>query len=198
VTIEAQKRDPNYGPAYVLWGILLFQKGERAEALAKFHHLPQRDPRPLYSKTMLALAYLEANERDRALRTCKEAIALNPTYAVGYSICGMVHQYRGELTEATAMFQKAIELGNRPSLNHMLLGKIATSRNDHGSALEMYVIAAKLNPKNLDIRVNVADTLVQLQRYDEAILIVLDLLNKHDEPRFKDRIIQYRGWQHPF
>jgi tetratricopeptide (TPR) repeat protein len=198
LTIEAQKRDPNYGPAYVLWGILLFRKGERDEALAKFHHLPQRDPRPLYSKTMLALAYLEANEPDRSLRTCKEAIALNPTYAVAYSICGMVHQHRGELAEAAAMFQKAIELGNRPSLNHMLLGQIATSRNDHGNALEMYVTATRLNPKNLDIHLNVAATLVQLQRYDEAILIVWELLKQRDEPRFKDLIIQYREWQRPF
>lgn len=195
---KAHKIDLNYGPAHVLLGALLFAINKREEALAKFHDLPRRDPRPLYSKTRLALAYVNANELDLALQTCKEAIVLNSKYAVGYGACGVVHHSRREWDEAAEMFKKAVDLGNRPSFNHIQLGHVAAAREDYRSALKMFMEAARLNPKNLDAKALVADALAYLQSFDDAIVIVLELVKKRDEPHFRERIDQYQEWRRPF
>jgi tetratricopeptide (TPR) repeat protein len=91
-------------------GDLLRARGDAAGAVDMLADSLRLDPRPVTTRSSLALALLDAGRPDEAAETCREVIGVAPRNADARRILGQVLQYRGQFAEAVAAIEAAARL----------------------------------------------------------------------------------------
>lgn len=137
--------DPNYAMAYV--------------GLADAYHMLTG-----YGDTSLAeaLPLMEA--------AVNSALELDPDLGEAQTAHASVLQYKGRSDEAIAAFEKAIELAPGYATSyHWLAEHWRIKRNGPGTALPLIRKAQELDPLSPVINITVAQTLVDVGRYEEAL-----------------------------
>jgi cytochrome c-type biogenesis protein CcmH/NrfG len=102
----------------------------------------------------------------------QEAISLDPEAPESYILMCRILLERGETSSARQALNAAIIHGGATAETHYLQGLIAQRHALHDEALNAYRKAAELNPTNAHYVVAVAETLVTLNRGDEALHLV--------------------------
>lgn len=103
------KAQPDNLPALHMLGIIAYQRGDDARALALLSRvLAQTDglPEPHYH---LGLVLLRKSELDRAAVHFGRALELAPQFAPAWHYLGLVHRRQGRQDEALACFERALE-----------------------------------------------------------------------------------------
>ena len=90
--------------------------------------------------------------------------------------CGMAHDYlgitlfgTGQVDEAIAHFQKAIEIDSNDDMAHNNLGKVSLQTGRADEAIAHFQKAIEINPDSLEAHYNLGNALLQVGRVDEAI-----------------------------
>ena len=114
-------------------------------------------------------------EHDTALRFFRRAVQLDPHYAYGWVLIGHECVVLEEWDRAVEAYRRAIGEDGRMYGGWYGLGQVYYQQEKWQAALYHFTRALSINSQSPLLRVYVAMTLVQLQRLDDALTVLLEL-----------------------
>ncbi|HND85436.1 MAG TPA: tetratricopeptide repeat protein [Pseudobdellovibrionaceae bacterium] len=155
---------------------------------------------------MLATIYYDKGQFNKAIKTFKRALEIDPTYtdaSVGLSI---ILNDLGRYDEGKEVFHKAKELldskntGNDPFINEKLaakheeLGDLYFQYKRYSEALEQLLKAQRLSGRRAEITLRIAEVYVQMNQTEKAIKDLKNLIREFPQlipARIKLGVIYY-------
>jgi tetratricopeptide (TPR) repeat protein len=98
-----------------------------------------------------------------------DALAKNPNIALGHNNLGNVLRKRGQVDQAIAEYQKALEIDPNYDQAHNDLGNALSQKGQNAEAIAEYQAALKINPNEVEPHNNLGEALFRMGRVDEAI-----------------------------
>ena len=92
-------------------------------------------------------AYLDGKTED-AIKLARDAIRLDPKFALAHGNLGLVLRKMGQLDEAIASLRKAIELNPKDGNSHYNLGNMVFDKQQWDEAITCYQKAIAIHPRN--------------------------------------------------
>ncbi|MGD9032466.1 MAG: tetratricopeptide repeat protein, partial [Desulfobacteraceae bacterium] len=138
---------------------------------------------------------LRFNKDDNALARQKfeEALALDPKYAVVYSLLGYTHFFDvlygasnsppRSLKRAVELARKAIALNESEPVAHRLLGAIHLLKGEHEKAISQIERAVTLNPNGADDLATLGRALFYAGEYEKGIATIKKAIRLNPFPR---------------
>ena len=116
-----------------------------------------------------AQQYFDAGDLGQAEATLLEGFSVNPNDARLHLLAGRVALERGQLERAHGRLQRAIELDAKLAEARYCQGIVLQRWQRHEAALDRYRQAYELRADNAAYLLAVGETLVELDRVDEAV-----------------------------
>lgn len=155
----------------LLLGQCLRLEGRLDEAWETFDSLLAEGDDPATVQLELALCHIDRNEIQPAKDCLEVAVTLNPALGLAWLKLGEV-LYRLESDDALAAFQRAIDcLDDFSALSDawFRIGRLRFVANDVEGAAVAFENALKARPDSIEAMTAVADTVLMLDREDEAV-----------------------------
>jgi Tfp pilus assembly protein PilF len=167
----------NYSADAQRQGIVLYNRGEYADAAGSFRNAVRRDPRDYKSYYYLGSSYEQLNQHQQALQAYKSSLEIATRTLAGRadddfrvrtynSLAGLIAKSDDQGAEATAAQQKA--QASQKGEDYYLVAKINQFRGDPDSALDAFNRAAILDPQAFFIAKDYGLYLIQLNQADNA------------------------------
>ncbi|WP_240318506.1 tetratricopeptide repeat-containing sulfotransferase family protein [Lysobacter sp. TY2-98] len=118
-------------------------------------------------------------DRGKALEVFLHAVALHPDDALLICDLGSAHAASGDPDAALASWRRACDLAPQEPMPWFNLGRSLQQRGDSEEAVGILQKAASLAPAMLPARILLADALVHLGRFDEAMAQYRDVLRQY-------------------
>jgi tetratricopeptide (TPR) repeat protein len=132
---------------------------------------------------ILANLEFQNGELEPARKHYESAIAKFPDFRRAHKNLGLLLVQGEKFPEAIAHLSKAVELGDRDGHNFGLLGYCHIQRENHLAAEEAYRNAILQEPEVRDWQVGLAQSLLAMQKYREAVALFDSLLAQNpDDP----------------
>jgi Flp pilus assembly protein TadD len=148
-------------------GVQLFQQGQLAAAVEAFDRATQLFPDRPEGWVNLGAGLVELGRNETAVQALLRAIRLNPDYFVAHMVLGDAWRQLGDWSKSTACYHKAVALERAPmALNKLACALRGVSRAEEAEPL--YREAIEKEPAFTLARVNLATTLVEMKRFDQA------------------------------
>ena len=168
------EKNPFLATGYVDWGRVLASQRQHKEAIEKYRHAAHVSPKTAgdaYFHWSKSLAILQ--QYGEAGRKCKDSLQVDPNQAVVYEQWGQILYLQNEFEEATAKFQKAIELEDSVGLFRQWLHNLArVSKDAQGRfALQLSTALDSKDPKRQGANAYVSwgQALSERGTFDDAI-----------------------------
>jgi tetratricopeptide (TPR) repeat protein/predicted Ser/Thr protein kinase len=134
------------GVAHFQIGTILWEKEKRLDAKVHFEKvldlMPEiRNPMILFTKAVRE--YYNA-KYDECIRLMEEALKLDPDFAEVYPVLGWTYRLKGDLKNALASFEKAVEFKPNDAYSYVNRGIARNGLNDFDGAIEDYTKAIEL------------------------------------------------------
>ena len=173
--------DPRHGDGYNNIGILHHRQGRTREAIDWYQRALERYPdhEEIYQNT--ADAFVALGDLAQARVWYEKALKVDDRRGSIWANYGELLFQLRDLDSAERASRKAIALMPHQPEPYNNLGNVLSIRGDSDSALAMYQQAIDLAPENAisDVRANMADTYLQIERAAEA-RAELELALEHD------------------
>jgi len=155
-------------PGQMQFGVLQFERGDPAGALASLRKAIQWDPHsaPLYDN--LAVILSTVGQSAEAVAALKTAVQLAPAEAAYRYRLGLAFSEAGDLGQARAALLEAVRLSPDFARAWYNLGLAQSALNEPGPALECLIRAESLDSRNPLIPYARATILARLGRSNEA------------------------------
>jgi tetratricopeptide (TPR) repeat protein len=126
----------------------------------------------------LGLLLAQKGQEREALTHFEAALSINPHSDAAHLNKGNLHLANGEMEQAYYHYTKAIELDREHALNWEMYAKFFVLAGQPQEAAEAWAQAAQLNPAETSYHLKLSISLVALGKYNEAKLILMDLVQK--------------------
>jgi Flp pilus assembly protein TadD len=144
-----------------------FQKGRMDDAVSSFKRAVEIMPERYESWINLGAALLEFKQYESAARAFQTAIAINPNIMIPHMMLGDAMRLLGRTAMSIESYARAVSLQRAPlALNKLACALRARSRVEE--AEELYLEAARIDPKFSLAQVNRATMQIERRRYEEA------------------------------
>lgn len=176
---RAIELDPGFSVAYAALGWThllewLFYWSQDPQTMERAFELAQKaielddssaDPYPL-----MGMVYLwKDRQHEQAIAAAEKAIALDPNYALGYSILAEILNFAGRSEEVLGLMEKAMRLNPRyPARYLFFLGNAQYQVGQYEEAIATLRRAVTRNPNHMPTHIFLATSYVELGRMDEA------------------------------
>ena len=139
--------------------------------------------REMRSKLMLQMAerQFETGDLDQAEKSLGDALAVDARSPQLYVLAGRVAIERGQLEKAYQLFTSAITLHDKLPEAYYYQGLVLQRWQRFEGALTAYQLAYQLRPQDAAYLLAVAETLVNLDRSDEALTLLTGQLTYFDQ-----------------
>ncbi|MGE0642392.1 MAG: tetratricopeptide repeat protein [Nitrospira sp.] len=148
--LQGEGREEDKRQAWALFQLALERqmKREFEEAVTLYKESIATHP-TAEAYTFLGWTYSFMGRLDDAIEECHKAIAQDPDFGNPYNDIGAYLIEKGELDEAIAWFQKAIQAKRyeSPAYPHLNLGRVYERKGNWTEAIESYKKALTLDPK---------------------------------------------------
>jgi superkiller protein 3 len=144
------------------------EKKEFAAAIDPLQKFIAAQPDVAYGHFQLAYVYTALQKADEARGEYERAIAIDPKMAEAYLNLGILFIERDPAGVAVPNLRRAVELLPAQSRPRYLLGVAQENAKDYSGAAESFEGAYRLDPKNLEPILRLANLYVRLQRPAEA------------------------------
>jgi predicted O-linked N-acetylglucosamine transferase (SPINDLY family) len=172
---------PGFAPALYLSGRLLCDRGQAAEAQARFASALAAAPAHVDARAALANLRREAGDADGAAALCLEGLALGRGYAALWRALGLAELARQNALAAVDAFAKALQLDPSDGLTHYNEGVALQTLHRRDDALRAYQRALALSPDMIAAEFNIGVVFHEQRRADAAIGVFEKVLAS--EPR---------------
>jgi Tfp pilus assembly protein PilF len=132
-------------------------------------------------KTQLARQQFERGLFEDAVKTLKEATALDPTSTEAFAMLAKANLELGKVTTAEQVLTRAEKAGLVSADLHYLKGVVLEQRNELEVALEQHEKAGELDPSKANYIIAQIEVLVALNRVDEALKLTDANINRFDD-----------------
>lgn len=164
----ALKMDPDYPAALNNLALAFLDLGRPAEATEKLQHALQLQPGYALAHNNLGIALFRMGQIPQAIEHFRLATELDDRFAGPHISWGLVLAAQGNFGESIGHFEQAIQLGADQPDVHNSLGDAYRKSGQAGRAIEHYRAAVRLKPDYLLAYANLARTLAQVERPQEA------------------------------
>ncbi len=127
-----------------------------------------KDKIEVYAAMMMALGEWQAGKTDEALRIIDEQIDTDPAFAGALHFRGIVLAGSGRYEEAAAAFEQALDVDAEHELAARELARAYRATGDVDRSAEVFGGLVGRQPLDVDLRWELADTLLRAARWDEA------------------------------
>ena len=184
---KATQYQPDYPQAYHQLGEIFSQQEQWSEAIEAYRQAIKNSPDFSWSYNNLGYALVQVGQWADAIPVYEQAIALNPDFSWSYYNLAEAHSMLGQWSEAIEHYQQAAQI--QPDLPQVQqkLGEAfyQRSQQDQPQALEQFKLAIAQDPtnttayhqalnidkNNLELYQELAETLVQQEKLDEAVVV---------------------------
>jgi len=149
----------------------LLEKEERyGEAGDAYQEVMDIAPRSAFTQAMAGKVYLASGEIDKAVDYATKALQIEPEEVEAHRVMARSLAVQGKFDEAIEHFKAIVNLQANPAEALEDLALIYSQRRQHEEAIDVYRRLMNLDPGQAVIyRYRIANTLFQIQRYEEAL-----------------------------
>lgn len=181
VAAMAASSDPEVksGLRLFLEGAEDFGERDYSSAAALLYAATQRLPETAEVHALLALARLQIDDAEAAVKSCQRSIDLEPRVVPWHLLCAASHMVAEDWGAARKTLHEALELDARLAWTHLLLGMIAYQQGDFLAATSFVKAAIERHNTIPFARSLLGACYFELRYYEEAV-IELELAVKED------------------
>ena len=176
-----KERAERCAPVQFALGQLCEQIGDVDQAITHYVIATEEEPDMPIFQSALGVAYLSSGERELALETLENALALNPEMLEVQHGLGIYHMRRADYEEAIGYLERACELNRSDPGVRTNLATTLANLNRHDEALTHARKAVRLNDSDPGANLALCSTLSQLGQMDEAIQHLEKTVRKHKD-----------------
>jgi len=176
---EARAAAPESGAALLGLGKIALQRGDTAQAAALFEQAVGAEPAPPEASLALARLHDLAGRNEDALDVLWLAVHRHPEYGEGWFELGKLLGRAGRLKDAEACLERACTARpdwHEPSVE---LGRTLQRQRRYAEAVTAFKRAVTLGRCRPETYNDLASCLAYLQRNDEALVVLEDLVRKY-------------------
>lgn len=154
--------------------------GKRKEALAKLKASS-------LAKTSAAISFNIANiqfelgEMEDAAESYQKALKIFPNFRRAHRNLGFVYVRQDDWDKALPAFEQALRLGDQDGATYGQLAYGRMQKEQYASALQAYRLAQVTQPESIDWKAGIAQCLQHLQRNEEALALVDEVIAARPE-----------------
>jgi len=120
-----------------------------------------------------------AGDYNLALQEVQDLLKRYPDYVPAYSLAGRIYLEEGNFKQSLDAFNTCLKLDEHYDLAHYHIAVVYEKWNRLEDALTHYQAAMQERPRHTAYQVAVAETLVGMGRYDEAMAMLKDMLKTY-------------------
>ncbi len=143
----------------------------------------------------LASLYLDMRRYDDALAAANAMLSLDPDGRTGYDMLVVIYEQMGDRDQASEMYARIVEIdaGDVEAWEH--LGNWRSLQGKHTEAIDAYVHSLSLDPQRYTVSFGLAETYLEVERYDEALGVYQELVEDAENGRLQsdDLAAAYAG-----
>lgn len=174
-------------------GVAAWERDDYSAALADFDRVLEDHPDFPDVRNKAGLCHAMLGELDEALEQLDTAVEVAPDYAEAHLNRAIVLNSLGRFAEAKKAFSRAGDLdrrdhgrilsdvGNRIAVTHATLGELYMTAEHFEEAIREFQHALDVRPGFLDIRTKLAESLIELERLDQAREELEGILNQNPD-----------------
>ncbi|MGB1037845.1 MAG: tetratricopeptide repeat protein [Bacteroidia bacterium] len=136
----------------------------------------------------IAECFENLKDDENAKKFYKKSITINQNLSDAYFGLAMVYKRNRQLKDAERNLLKSIDIDKYESLYHIELAEIYLIQEDKEKCYEHYQLAYELDSDTTEILLDYAHSMVEMKEISEAVDLLLENLENHDE----DHRIYYR------
>ncbi|MBA3634475.1 MAG: tetratricopeptide repeat protein [Acidobacteria bacterium] len=137
--------NPNYPTARIWFSVYLRNKRQFGDALREIKRAQELDPLSTVIGANVAYVYVLNNDPNSAVEQCKRMLEIDPNVPLTHDLLGIAYLKQQRYEEATAEFDKAVELSKRASSR--FLSSLGYSYAVAGRRAEALAILKELEEK---------------------------------------------------
>lgn len=155
--------------AWVNLGFAKMTGGELADSISYFQEALRLRPETFHAQHNWGLVLLGLGRFEEAEERFKEALKLQPNFELTRHAYGFLLELEGRTEEARAMYSDGIHGTRAQSGVVSSMAQILGQGKNVWLAIEQYRRALELDPENMPAHLGIANLLVRVGRWDEAV-----------------------------
>jgi len=176
---EIAARAGNSPAVQLQLGFLCQEIGDVDEAITHYEVAVDEDPENAVSLGVLGIAYLNANEPEKARDVFERALAINPDSLEANHGLGIYHMREADYEQALEMLERAVALKPGDASVRVNIATTMSRLNRFEDALTHISKVLKIDDSNPDAHLVYGETLAQMGDIDGAIRHLEAALRKH-------------------
>src|SRR4030095_15791270 len=166
---EAAKIDPQYSDAYAGIGSVRLSQGRLPEAVESFKRAISLNSSNSTAHFGLGKVYRKQGLADKAIKELNISLYQFPnSWPVRFAL-GEAYQDQGNIVASVREYQESIRIKPEKPEPYMRIPDIREARGDIEHSIAELRSGLTLMPTNPDLRLRVADSLLRLEKLDDAI-----------------------------
>ncbi len=146
----------------------LHRTGELARAVAMYEAVVQKTPRQVAALNLLALAYFQSGQAERAVPPMRRALKLDPALPSGHYNLARIFQALNRYDEARQSYQRALTQQPNDAEIRNNLGTVLRALGRNEEAADQLRKAVGLQPGYAAAHFNLGNACLQMQKNEEA------------------------------
>ncbi|MEW6534873.1 MAG: tetratricopeptide repeat protein [Candidatus Auribacterota bacterium] len=178
------KSNPNNVEGLILLGTCKDINGDYINALASFQNALLLEPSNVYIHLAMSKCYMHNGVWDQSAERLREALNIDDTnYLLWYQL-GETYIKQGSYNFALSMFHKVTRLRPHHLPSWIYIGTVYRKTGQYKEAFEALKRALVLDPFSDTVYVELAETFMDVNKYDNADKIVAELEKQDDDAFF--------------
>jgi tetratricopeptide (TPR) repeat protein len=191
------ERRPNDGYALAKL-VKLYSRYRTLGALIKeYQNKARRNPKRFSYQVIVGNLYRRSGQREKAIVYYQKAAALRPKSPAVPAALGSLYKRMGKYPEAVAEYKKALSLSRtKRSKKRYLraLANIALNQRDLTGARTYFKRLVKLDPRNVFLRIELAQSLARAKLHKEAIEQYRRILKRTSDTPTRANVLKQIGF----
>lgn len=155
--------------AYILWGIVLHEKGDLEDAIAKYQEAIELNPKEAYAYLNWGVVLFDQGEYDSSISMYMKAIKFGMKDAIVYDNLGTSWARKSEITRAIKYCKRAIELDPKYARAYTHFGAYLHMQGDYEDSIDKFQKSIELDPEYAGPYFGWAQVLEMQENYNDAI-----------------------------
>jgi superkiller protein 3 len=170
--------DPEMEMGHFQLAKLLIEREEMAAAEVSVNDGLRLNPQNTYGRLLQAEILDRMSRDDDAIMVLQRFLRDRPTFTLGFFMLGMIYRKLDKMEEARQTFKDLVAAAPDKSFSHFLVGEMHFELEELNAAEKAFRDALDCNEKFVPAQYRLADTLVKLEQYPEAVSLLLEILRR--------------------
>ena len=162
-------------------GMVYYQNHKMDQAVFYLRMSTKINPRSIDAQNNLANIFSEQKKFDKAVRHYQLALKASPGNISTLFNLGLAHQEKGDIQAAIENFMQVTQIDNTYTPAHQRLANLFLNKNKLISSLLHLKVLAKLQPENIQNKINIANAFRKLGQHPLALQTFKAILNRYPD-----------------